>query len=481
MTSSLFRGRPRRARSHISVRVAHAVLGGTAGVVWLVLPGMTTGTDATVAAPRPSASASASAVRSSTAAASAQDEYSDTDLILPVALLGAAGALAAYGYVRRVRRARTRTTPAAGPASRPVAAPDELTDLDEQSSAALVETDNRRHTARAELAFAEAAFGPDAVEPLTRAVEAAEAELAAAFRIRQRYDEGVPEETASRRHALAGVLGRCQEARSRLDAEAAALRELRGPDPAEALPVAEARFRELAARVPAAEAILVDLRARYGPTASATAIGYVEQAKDRLVLATTRLNQSRQAADSGQPEDSSRHLRAAEDAIAQAGVFVEGVARLAGHLDEAARLVPAALTGAETELAGLRTPLVREGETYSQLLHADAVLASVRLALTARRPYDPTDLLRRVVRATAPLATGRTGVLRAAAVLIARSSTAAAREFVLTHRGTVAATARTRLTEAERLVATDSVRSDELALSARELAEQDVRLHGAEL
>ncbi|MGF0170441.1 hypothetical protein ACQF36_07880 [Streptomyces sp. Marseille-Q5077] len=49
MTSSSIRGRARRGGSHISVRVAHALVGGLVGVVWLVLPGMTVGAGGPVA------------------------------------------------------------------------------------------------------------------------------------------------------------------------------------------------------------------------------------------------------------------------------------------------------------------------------------------------------------------------------------------------------------------------------------------------
>ncbi len=477
------------------MRVAHAVLSGAAGAVWLLLPGMTTNTGVPVAASRSSASVPTpvpvpesvsvtARVTTSPQAAPGDDETSGTNLILPVTLVGAAAVLAAYGYTRRVRRTRTRTTPAAPGSPGPLTAADELADLDERSRAALVETDTRRHGARGELALARTSLDPAAVEPLAEAVRAAEAELTAAFRIRQRYDEGVPGEDAARRHALAGVIGRCQEAARRLDAEAAALRELW--DAADtpgggALPVAEARFRELAARTATAQATLTDLHERYAPTASTFATGYVELAKDRLVSATTSLNQSHQEADSGRAEEAAGHLRAAEDAVAQAGVFIDGVDRLAAHLDETARLIPATLTGAEAALAELRTPLLREGETYSQLLHADAVLASVRRELTSGHPYDPADALRRIVRALFPPTGGRSGVLTAAATLVARGSTAAAREFVVTHGGTVDVTARTRLVEAEHLLMTDPVRADELACKALELAERDARLHGAVL
>jgi hypothetical protein len=122
------------------------------------------------------------------------------------------------------------------------------------------------------------------------------------------------------------------------------------------------------------------------------------------------------------------------------------------------------------------------GELRARIRHADTVLASVREELTARQPYDPLGVLRRIVRAGSPLAAGRTGVLAAAALLTARSATTAADDFVATHRGAVGGTARTRLAEAERLLAAgdpaDRPRADTLAREARELAEQDVRVRG---
>ncbi|MBK3631316.1 hypothetical protein JHN59_42470, partial [Streptomyces sp. MBT49] len=94
MTSSMLRGRPRRAASHISVRVAHAVLGGAIGVVWLVLPGMTSGDDDPVAIKNPTPGASA-------AAPTATSGSTRSTVDLPSSAV-AAGAAAGYGYVRRV-------------------------------------------------------------------------------------------------------------------------------------------------------------------------------------------------------------------------------------------------------------------------------------------------------------------------------------------------------------------------------------------
>ncbi|MEU5667811.1 hypothetical protein [Streptomyces longwoodensis] len=507
MTSPLFRGRPRRAGPHLAVRVAHAALGGAAGFVWLVLPGMTPPADAPVAiiTPSPAGGTVGTAAATDATDATDGDETSGADLVLPVAVVGAAGALAGYGYVRRRRRARSRTAPGAGRPGAPRAADAEAAAPahgDGEAAApghgggagdgdgvpGLVDAENRLLAAREELAFAEARGGPEAVAPWARAVRDAEAELASAYAMRQRYDEGVPADAAERRHVLAGIAGRCHEVVRTLDAGSVPWSVQAAQLPG-ALEVAEVRFRELTAHTPAVEATLSALHARYAPAALDAVTGYPELAKDWLVLATTELNGARQASDLGRPTEATGHLRAAEGAIARAGVFLAETDRLARDLTEAARLVPAALTGAEAELAAHRAPAPPEGAppppAAPLLPHADAVLAAVRAEVTSGRPYDPLELLRRVVRATEPLSAGESGVLAAAAHLAAADSLAAAEAFLATHREGVWLTARTRLAEARRLFArgnavtqADRIRADDLAREARASAEQDVRLRG---
>nr|WSY57771.1 hypothetical protein OG999_19115 [Streptomyces sp. NBC_00886] len=406
----------------------------------------------------------------------AEGRTSAADLVLPLIAVGGAGVLAGYGYIRRTRRARTRTTPGVVSPQPPVPP---LPVLERQAGAALVQADDCVRTSRDELAFAEARFGAAAVEPFAQALWEAERELSSAFSIRLRYDQGIPKEEAARRQALAGIVGRCAEAGRRLDTEAPAFDRLRALEEElnEAAEVAEARFRELAGRTGAVEAILADLNTHYPAPATTTVTGYVEQAKDRLVFATTHLNRSRQAADLGDNGRAIRDLRAAEGAVSQADVFLDDVEQLANSLAAAAELVPAALTGAEAEIARM-TAEAGPGEPRSHLAHADAVLAAVREELTGDGPYDSLDALRRIARAVLPLGAGRDGVLGAAALLVARSDIDVACGFVATHRGAVGAEARTLLAEAERLVDTDPAAADVPALEARESAEQDVRVHG---
>ncbi|MFG3203285.1 hypothetical protein [Streptomyces sp. NPDC048192] len=474
MTSSLIRGRPRRAKAHIRVRVAHAVLGVVAGVGWLVLPVMTAGArDPVPVAPAGTAAG---------AAAQRDGGTSTADYTLPLIAAVAAVSLAGYGYLRRTRRARTRTTPRTVSPAPPAPSPAEF---ERQARAALVLADDWVRTSREELSFVQARFAEPDTEPPVRALRAAETELAAACAIWRRYEQGTPEDAEARRQAVAGVVGRCAEAGRLLDAAVPALdglRELRGPGLAGALETAEGRFRELAGRTVTAGDALGGLRDRCTPAAAEPVTGYLEQAKDRLVFATTRLGEARRAADTGEGRQAAGQLRAAEGAVAQADVLVTGVERLAARLREAAELVPAALTGAEAEIAVARKGAVQgsltSGELHARLAHADAVLASVRRELTAG-PYDPLDALRRIARAVERLGTGRTGAPAAAALLVARVGVAGAEDFVTVHRGVVGPEARVRLAEAVReLGAGRAGRADALAREARDLAERDVRAHG---
>ncbi|MFF8994675.1 hypothetical protein ACF09H_33055 [Streptomyces sp. NPDC014983] len=511
MTSSLFRGRPRRAKAHIRARVTHAVLGALVGTGWLMLPLMTI----TTGAPVPASSAGTVA----SASAPGGGGTSTADFVLPLVVVAAAAALAAYGYLRRVRRTRTRTTPGTMP-GRPQ--PPTLADAERQARTALVLADDCVRTSREELSFVRERFGvvkggvgageggeaEDGAEAATgalvrapreteaeavtegfaRALRGAEAELVAAFAMWRRYEEGFPEGTAARRQALAGVVGRCAEAGRRLDAEAAALdqvRGLEGPGAGAASEVAEGRFRALAVRTVAAHGTLAALRERYAPSATDLVTGSVEQAKDRLLFATARLNEARRAIDAADGDRAARSLRAGEGAVAQAEVLVSGVERLAARLREAAALVPAALTGAEADLAAARhgrsrTPLAM-GERAARLAHADGVLAAVREELTGALPYDPLDALRRITRAVGRLDVGRSGVLDTAALLVAHAALDSADDFIAVHRGAVGPEARARLSEAARTPVTGTAaafEADTAAREARTLAERDVRTHG---
>ncbi|MDX3641339.1 hypothetical protein [Streptomyces sp. MB09-02B] len=285
--------------------------------------------------------------------------------------------------------------------------------------------------------FAETPATRDAVRPFVEALADARGELVAAFGAGQRLDEESGALTPDEERALLEeILTRCTTAQRRLDTATPAFDQLRSleRDITPALEYAEARFRELTGRTATAATTLTALRDTYARTAALPVTGHVEQAKDRLVFATTELNRARQSAYPGDLDTAAVHLRAAEGAIDQADLFVTGVERLAVELARA------------TEFAKQGAPGTGAYD-------------------------DPLDVLRRRSRWRLP----------------SRSAVAAAADFITTHRAAVGVRARTRLSEAQRHLGLDdgdpgnsdhARRADTLAQEARDLAEQDVRAYG---
>ncbi|MFB7422353.1 TPM domain-containing protein [Streptomyces hydrogenans] len=440
----------------------------------------------------------------------ADGSTSGADLILPIALVGGAGAVAAYAYTRRRRRTATRTTPGGGRGwGQP--APPTLEELDATARRTLVATDDAVRTSQEELGFATAQFGEEAARPFEEAVAFAKEQLTASFRLRQKLDDAFPEDEATRRAMLDEILRRCAEADARLDAETEDFDRLRALERTapEALAAVETAFRTRAGRVSGAEAALGAMRERYPESAAAPVAGAVEQAKDRLVFATTHINQARQSVDDGDTGSAAVHVRAAEGAVDQASRLIEAVDRRAQELAEAEGRLPGVLTETDADLAEARGLLegsaegTSTGDLRGRIARAETVAAGVRRAIEAGR-YDPLDALRRVEEADAALDAALAGAreresgdararaLLDEALLTARAELGAASDYVQTHRGAVGSEARTRLAEAQRRLEkaralaadrpqealAEAQQADALARRAQELAEQDVRRYG---
>ncbi|MEU2230292.1 TPM domain-containing protein [Streptomyces vietnamensis] len=442
------------------------------------------------------------------------DGSSAADLVLPLVLVGGAGAVAAYAYTKRRRRTETRTTPRGGQGWGPPkeTAPPSLDELDGEARRTLVATDDAVRTSQEELGFASAQFGEEAVRPFTEAVDFAKEQLTASFRLRQKLDDSFPEDDPTRRSMLDEILRRCAEANARLDAETEDFDRLRALERTapEALAVVEAAFREQTGRIGTAEAALTAMRERYAESAAAPVAGAAEQAKDRLVFATTHVNQARQQIDSGDSGGAAVHIRAAEGAVDQAARLIEAVDRRAQELAEAVGKLTGALAETDADLAEARGLLEGTAEGMStadlqgRIARAESVIAEVRRGVDAGR-YDPIDALRRVEEADAALdetlegaRERESGVRRARALLdqvmlTARSAIGAASDYITTHRGAVGSEARTRLAEAQRrwekaralaadgdpqTALVEAQQADALARRAQDLAEQDVRTYG---
>ncbi|MER7461948.1 TPM domain-containing protein [Streptomyces sp. NPDC097981] len=434
------------------------------------------------------------------------------DFVLPVVVVGAAGALAVYAHSRRKRRGGASggggTTGWGAQPATTTALP--LDELDAKSKALLVETDDAIRTSTEELGFASAQFGNAAVGTFSEALAFAQSELTAAFRLRQQLDDAYPEDDPTRRRMLDGIVAHCTEANRRLDAESAdfdRLRDLEKNAP-QALATVEAHFRDLTGRTTTAEATLTALAGHYADSASAPVASNAERARDRLLFATTGLGEARAALDGGDTGKAAVHVRAAEGAVGQAATLVDAVERRAQELAEAAGKLPGALTETDTGLADARGLLTGTSEGVSaadlrgRIGRAEAVLSDVRREQAAGR-YDPIDALRRVVEAGAVLdeapagarereaGSRRAAALLDRAMLPARSAIGAAADYVTTSRGAVGSQARTRLAEARRRLEraaapagpdpaaalAEAQQADALARQAQQLAEQDVRAY----
>jgi hypothetical protein len=194
--------------------------------------------------------------------------------------------------------------------------------------------------------------------------------------------------------------------------------------------------------------------------------GNPAQAAALLTVAEREVGEARTDVQAGQAGAAVADLRAAEDAVAQAGTLLDAVGRLAGDLDAAAGRVAAVRTELRADVVEARSLLAAGGPDRAGLGllvgRAEAALTEADAAPQPGQGADPLATLRGLEEADAALdqalAVARdaaTQASRAAAVLdstllSARSAVAAAADFISTRRGAVGPEARTRLAEAQR-------------------------------
>jgi hypothetical protein len=422
-----------------------------------------------------------------------------------VAVIGGIAVVGGGAYL--VTRSRRKRRAAAGPEVKRLERPDPhagvpTDQLQGQASSALLELDEAVKTSQLDLDFARLQYGEDAVTGFAEALAQSRQELTRAFTLRQQLDDelggqGDGRDEPTTRAMLAEMLQLTSAADARLDAQAEAFDQLRDleKNAPQALEALGPRITALQGRMPADEQRMTDLQRRYAPAAIAPVADNLDQARARLAAAEQEVTEARAGLDAGKPGEAVGDIRAAEDAVVQTGQLLDAIGRLANDLESAVQRIPAARADTEQDLAEARA-LVASGDRSGlqpQIARAEAaiVAAEEAMATTGGALPDPFTALRRLEEADIALeqALGvardaQTRARRAAAsldqaLLNARSTIAAAGDFITTRRGAVGPEARTRLAEAERhlqtatgLARTDPVSALQEAQQADALAQQ---------
>jgi hypothetical protein len=330
------------------------------------------------------------------------------------------------------------------------------------------------------------------------AIRAADAELRAAFEIRQRLDDAEPETPPAREQMLREIAARAEAARKLVDDQEQrfdALRDLERAAP-EQLAALPAMIDTLRGRITVSTATMDRLTGAYAPSAVASVAGNVTEATKAVESAAAETQRGQGLLDA-QRSEAVVALRRAQEAVARAGLLLDAVDRLAERLDDAAARVRPELEAAATDVATARAavadprtvppavpasppgpgqpalPPSTASDAAASLAAAERLLAEAQAAAGAV-PLDPLFALERATAANQAADGIITGFREAQAeaqrrLARATSAVAAARghvdravDFITTRRHGVGRTARTRaaeaeaqLAEAERLAGTD--------------------------
>jgi hypothetical protein len=401
------------------------------------------------------------------------------------------------GGVYLLSRARRREQGARPPASTRLERPDPhagvpTAELQGRASSALLELDEAVTTSQLDLDFARLQYGEAAVAGFAEALAQSRQELTRAFTLRQQLDDEVPEDEPTQRAVLTEMLQLTSAADVRLDEQAQAFEQLRDLERTapQALEALGPRITALHGRLPQDEERLARLQRRYAPTALAPVAGNIEEARARLAAAEHEVAEARAALEGGRSGEAVGDLRAAEDAVAQVGTLLDAIGRLERDLEAATARLPAVRAETEEDLAEARalTGSGDAGGLRPQVARAEAGLAAADEAMAPGGGLpDPLTALRRLEEADLALEQAltvardaHTRARRAAAaldqtLLRARSTVAAAADFVATRRGAVGPEARTRLAEAQRhldAAVGTGAQDPEAALREAQLADQ---------
>ncbi len=372
-----------------------------------------------------------------------------------------AAALAA-GFVVLVRRGRAaRTAP-------------KRDEIGRRANIALVRLDDEVASMRDELGFAVAQFGDARASALAAALDSASANLASAFALKQQLDDSVPDTPTQQREWNGRVLMLCETASERLAAERAVFDALRGSErdaPRDLQAVRELIDREQS-RISGARQLLARLQSRYAPAAIAPVRDTPDEAERLLHAARTSAASAAENLDDTGATAVSASIRSSEQHARRAAQLLDDIERHSAALESASIRLASLIDGARSEVAAARA--VRDAPpdpaTGSAIVEAIAWVERTLAEVTTNGAADPDSAIARIQTTVDALDTALAGARNQqqrltharealdGALLTARSQIDTTRAYMAGRRA--GAEARTRLAEAERLLALAEAESD---------------------
>jgi hypothetical protein len=375
--------------------------------------------------------------------------------------------------------------------------------LDEKAGSLLVGLDDALKTSEQELGFAQAQFGDDAVTGFVTALADAKDKAKQAFALRQQLDDANPETDEQKRQMTLQIIQLCQDADAGLDAQSDAFEQLRRleQNAPQVLQQVQAAHASAAQRIEAARATIADLEKRYGKTGVASVAGTIEQATKLDGFAAGAIDEAQKALAANRGGPAALAVRAGQQAVGQIDQLLAAVDKLAHDLPVLHDQLQAAIDDTRSDITEAKAVPATPGQSGAGDRSAiEGAIAAAEQALAAAATQDPATAFAAVGKANAALAqvlaqvrdrqtqAARAQQLLGRAVTLAQTSIASAQDFITTRRGGVGATARTRLSEAQRhldqatsLAASDPVwalteaqRADSLAQQALASAQDEV-------
>lgn len=350
--------------------------------------------------------------------------------------------------------------------------------LQEKAAAALVALDNAVRSADEELSFAQAQFGEQRTEAFAAALTQSRQQSQEAFRIRAELDDATPEPEPVKRTMLAQIIDVAQAARGALaqhTTEFADLRSMEARVP-QFLAELKARIPDVTRRLPAAQQQIRGLQARYPASALGTVIAHRDQAERLLDSADGFVEAGEVSVARDDRSSAVAAARACEASLGQASRLLDQIDRASEDLERSTEALAEAITSITSDITDAQRLAPADPSVNQAVQRARE---AVQEGQASRTQGDPLAALATLDNAEHDLDTvlesfreteqAKDKAQRAFATRVERvgARLRSINETITSRRGAVDSGARTRISEALRLLEqAQSMSTDEPAQAA---------------